>query len=189
MYQEQLCLIPVDGIADIRLHSKWNMTDIWAAGRVEIRHRGIWGNICIYGSSWTVIEATVTCRRLGYRHGYVGNAGVVGQANNRNPFWLSNVNCRARTMASTDEPEKAAGPGVLEPGEEDDDRRGPLAPPPSPPTVEDLRNLKTLEECLTAEWGYSERHCSHYRHDATVVCNSLTNSKYICPFYVFFYPH
>lgn len=33
-------------------------------GRVEIFHQGVWGTIC--GNHWTVNEANVICRELGY---------------------------------------------------------------------------------------------------------------------------
>ncbi|NWV76411.1 MARCO protein, partial [Dasyornis broadbenti] len=65
-------------------------------GRVEIFHQGSWGTICDDG--WTIREATVVCRMLGFNRVvsfFTAPAGT-GQ------IWLDDVNCSGSEITITD---------------------------------------------------------------------------------------
>ncbi|NXT48318.1 C163A protein, partial [Pluvianellus socialis] len=63
------------------------------AGRVEVKHNGVWGSVCAYDFDWEARWATVVCRRLGC--GPVAKASVYapfGQATGR--IWLQPFFCQ-----------------------------------------------------------------------------------------------
>ncbi|KAK6180370.1 hypothetical protein SNE40_012539 [Patella caerulea] len=63
--------------------------DNW--GRVEVRHLGLWSQVCIKGTSleWSDNEASVVCRMHGFKAGKsFGEIASVDQ-----PSWLSSVKC------------------------------------------------------------------------------------------------
>lgn len=76
-------------------------------GRVEILHNGVWGRIC-YLEDWTIREANVVCRQLGYDdallNAFIGggsdvDAGVIGFTNVQcvgNETSISNCTSRRR---------------------------------------------------------------------------------------------
>ncbi|KAM6307386.1 macrophage receptor MARCO [Aegotheles albertisi] len=57
-------------------------------GRVEIFHQGSWGTICDDG--WSVQDATVVCRMLGYNRATSAFTATAGTGR----IWLDDVNCR-----------------------------------------------------------------------------------------------
>ncbi|NWZ52462.1 C163A protein, partial [Haliaeetus albicilla] len=62
------------------------------AGRVEVKHNGEWGSVCIYDFDWEALWATVVCRQLGC--GRVAKASVYapfGQGTGR--IWLQPFFC------------------------------------------------------------------------------------------------
>lgn len=66
------------------------------AGRIEVLYAGVWGGINSDGfsyRSWTINEATVACRQLGYQAGAEAALanGVYGPVNG--PVWLSSLHC------------------------------------------------------------------------------------------------
>ena len=63
--------------------------DNW--GQVQVRHSGIWGQVC--NSKWNDAAANVTCRQL--NRGFIGGVayGPVTRKY-RMPFWLVDVRCR-----------------------------------------------------------------------------------------------
>ncbi|XP_017927998.2 macrophage receptor MARCO [Manacus vitellinus] len=56
-------------------------------GRVEILHEGIWGTIC--DDHWTLQEAAVVCRMLGFSHAVSAFTAGGGTGT----IWLDEVNC------------------------------------------------------------------------------------------------
>uniref|UniRef100_A0A8C3J616 SRCR domain-containing protein n=1 Tax=Calidris pygmaea TaxID=425635 RepID=A0A8C3J616_9CHAR len=63
------------------------------AGRVEVKHDGEWGSVCVYDFDWEAQWATVVCRQLGC--GSVARASVFapfGEATGR--IWLQPFFCR-----------------------------------------------------------------------------------------------
>ncbi|NXN45149.1 MARCO protein, partial [Rhinoptilus africanus] len=56
-------------------------------GRVEIFHQGSWGTICDDG--WSIQDATVVCRMLGYSHALSAFTATSGSGQ----IWLDDVNC------------------------------------------------------------------------------------------------
>ncbi|KFQ31078.1 Scavenger receptor cysteine-rich type 1 protein M130, partial [Mesitornis unicolor] len=63
------------------------------AGRVEVKHKGEWGSVCVYDFDWDANWATVVCRQLG--------CGPVARASPYAPFgqgtgriWLQPFFCR-----------------------------------------------------------------------------------------------
>lgn len=62
--------------------------DYW--GRVEVRHNGIWGQLC--NARWSDAAANVTCKQLG--RGFVGGVAF-GPVNTTDlPFWLVDISCK-----------------------------------------------------------------------------------------------
>ncbi|NXX41058.1 MARCO protein, partial [Tricholaema leucomelas] len=56
-------------------------------GRVEIFHQGSWGTICDDG--WSIQNANVVCRMLGYSHAISAFTATAGTGQ----IWLDDVNC------------------------------------------------------------------------------------------------
>ncbi|XP_010133533.1 PREDICTED: macrophage receptor MARCO [Buceros rhinoceros silvestris] len=56
-------------------------------GRVEILHNGSWGTICDDG--WTIVDANVACRMLGYSTAISSFTASAGSGQ----IWLDDVNC------------------------------------------------------------------------------------------------
>ena len=56
-------------------------------GRLEILHDDQWGTIC--DDSWSVINARVACRQLGYP----GTAGYAAEGLGSDPIWLDQLMC------------------------------------------------------------------------------------------------
>ena len=62
--------------------------DFW--GRVEIRHLGVWGQIC--SRTWNDAAANVTCRQLD--KGFIGGHALGQSESSRLPVWLSSISCK-----------------------------------------------------------------------------------------------
>ncbi len=58
-----------------------------ATGRLEVLHNGQWGTIC--DDSWTIVNARVACRQLGYP----GAAGYAAEGAGSDPIWLDQLVC------------------------------------------------------------------------------------------------
>ncbi|NXI38391.1 MARCO protein, partial [Galbula dea] len=56
-------------------------------GRVEVFHEGSWGTICDDG--WSITDATVVCRMLGYSRAISSFTAMAGTGQ----IWLDDVNC------------------------------------------------------------------------------------------------
>ncbi|NXH94949.1 MARCO protein, partial [Pachycephala philippinensis] len=65
-------------------------------GRVEIFHQGSWGTIC--DDSWTLREAGVVCRMLGFNRAVSSFTASAGTG----PIWLDDVNCKGSEITITD---------------------------------------------------------------------------------------
>ncbi|NXC07342.1 MARCO protein, partial [Orthonyx spaldingii] len=65
-------------------------------GRVEIFHRGSWGTICDDG--WTVREAGVVCRMLGFNRAVSSFTAPAGTGQ----IWLDDVTCTGSEITITD---------------------------------------------------------------------------------------
>ncbi|NXL49275.1 C163A protein, partial [Podilymbus podiceps] len=73
------------------------------AGRVEVKHEGVWGSVCNYDFDWDALWATVVCRQLG--------CGPVARASTYTPFgrgtgqiWLQPFFCRGNEKMLQDCP-------------------------------------------------------------------------------------
>ncbi|XP_074698213.1 scavenger receptor cysteine-rich type 1 protein M130-like isoform X1 [Strix aluco] len=73
------------------------------AGRVEVKHDGKWGSVCVYDFDWDARWATVVCKQLG--------CGLVARASSYAPFgqgtgqiWLQPFFCRGSEMELQDCP-------------------------------------------------------------------------------------
>ncbi|XP_053380092.1 scavenger receptor cysteine-rich type 1 protein M130-like [Mercenaria mercenaria] len=75
----------VDTSFDIRLSGG---QDYW--GRVEVRHSGVWGQLCDY--RWSDASANVTCKQLG--KGFIGGEAFGSVTTSDLPFWLVGVTCK-----------------------------------------------------------------------------------------------
>jgi hypothetical protein len=64
--------------------------DNW--GRVEVRHNGIWGQLC--NDRWTDASANVTCKELG--KGFIGGVAFGPIATPNLPFWLVDTTCSGK---------------------------------------------------------------------------------------------
>ncbi|KFQ69356.1 Macrophage receptor MARCO, partial [Phaethon lepturus] len=67
-------------------------------GRVEVFHQGSWGTICDDG--WSVQDATVVCRMLGYNRAVSAFTATAGTGQ----IWLDDVNCRGNERSIFDCP-------------------------------------------------------------------------------------
>ncbi|NWV70073.1 MARCO protein, partial [Malurus elegans] len=65
-------------------------------GRVEIFHKGSWGTIC--DDNWTVREATVVCRMLGFNRAVTSFTATGGTGE----IWLDDVNCKGSEITIMD---------------------------------------------------------------------------------------
>ncbi|XP_054053692.1 antigen WC1.1-like [Rissa tridactyla] len=73
------------------------------AGRVEVKHNGEWGSVCVYDFDWEASWATVVCRQLGC--GRVARASAYapfGEATGR--IWLQPFFCRGNEKKLQDCP-------------------------------------------------------------------------------------
>ncbi|NXV38020.1 C163A protein, partial [Rissa tridactyla] len=73
------------------------------AGRVEVKHNGEWGSVCVYDFDWEASWATVVCRQLGC--GRVTRASAYapfGEATGR--IWLQPFFCRGNEKKLQDCP-------------------------------------------------------------------------------------
>ncbi len=59
-------------------------------GRVEILYHGYWGTIC--DNSWSIQDANVACRQLGYQYAVRALSGSL-VPDGTGPIWLSYVGC------------------------------------------------------------------------------------------------
>ncbi|XP_053406028.1 deleted in malignant brain tumors 1 protein-like isoform X2 [Mercenaria mercenaria] len=75
----------VDTSFDIRLSGG---QDYW--GRVEVRHSGVWGQLC--NDRWSDASANVTCKQLG--KGFIGGVAFGPVTTPDLPFWLVDVTCK-----------------------------------------------------------------------------------------------
>ncbi|NWV95980.1 MARCO protein, partial [Machaerirhynchus nigripectus] len=65
-------------------------------GRVEIFHKGSWGTIC--DDNWTIREAGVVCRMLGFNRAVSAFTATAGTGQ----IWLDDVNCKGSEMTIAD---------------------------------------------------------------------------------------
>ncbi|KAF1498628.1 Macrophage receptor MARCO, partial [Eudyptula minor novaehollandiae] len=72
-------------------------------GRVEVFHEGSWGTICDDG--WSIQDATVVCRMLGYNRAVSAFTATAGDGQ----IWLDDVNCRGSESSIFDCPKPAWG--------------------------------------------------------------------------------
>lgn len=64
-------------------------------GRVEVRHNGIWGQIC--SRDWNDAAANATCRQLG--RGFIGGVALGTVNTTKNPIWLNSVKCKGNEQS------------------------------------------------------------------------------------------
>lgn len=60
-------------------------------GRVEINHSGIWGTIC--DDSWTIEDAHVVCKQLGFRNGARAAIGYATFGEGQGDIIMDDVKC------------------------------------------------------------------------------------------------
>ncbi|KAM6133361.1 LOW QUALITY PROTEIN: antigen WC1.1-like [Phoenicopterus ruber ruber] len=94
-----LCVQLCGGTGEVRLVGGGSR----CAGRVEVKHEGEWGSVCIYDFDWKALWATVVCRQLG--------CGPVARASTYTPFgqgtgriWLQPFFCRGTERTLQDCP-------------------------------------------------------------------------------------
>ncbi len=58
-------------------------------GRVEVLHNSNWGTVC--DDNWSLFDADVVCRQLGYQSGVASRGGKFGEGTG--PIWLDDVMC------------------------------------------------------------------------------------------------
>jgi len=68
-----------------------------AEGLIEVYHDGAWGSVCNH--KWTIKDAEVTCKQLGYMQGTTtwlakGRSPLSLYGNSTGPIWLSDVKCK-----------------------------------------------------------------------------------------------
>ena len=89
------------GIDDVRLVAPTNLppNNKTAIGKVEILHRGFWGSICDRTTGITQEEASLICRRVGYRYGYKVRRGTFSFRNQGyGMFWMNGMSCEKDAM-------------------------------------------------------------------------------------------
>jgi hypothetical protein len=69
------------------------------SGRVEVFHKGQWGTIC--DDSWSMNDAKVACRQLGYLYAVRTLSGSQ-VPDGTGPIWLSNVGCTGSERSLSD---------------------------------------------------------------------------------------
>ena len=78
-------------------------------GTVEIFHNKTWGTICD-NPSWTLIDATVVCRQLGFPGAIDAPRGAYfGQGGKLAPIWLGGVECEGSEVKIEQCPQGSVG--------------------------------------------------------------------------------
>ncbi|XP_060571753.1 deleted in malignant brain tumors 1 protein-like isoform X2 [Ruditapes philippinarum] len=77
----------VDMSFAVRLGNDSSLKNYW--GEVNVRHKGIWGQVCSMGNNWNDRAAGIVCRQLGFKGG-----AAYGTVNETfMPSWIIDMNC------------------------------------------------------------------------------------------------
>ncbi|WAR00368.1 LOW QUALITY PROTEIN: DMBT1-like protein, partial [Mya arenaria] len=85
-------LSEVDRSFDVRL----NNNSYW--GEVNVRHEGVWGQVCAMGDNWNDKAARVVCRQLNFTGGQA--YGTVNET--FKPSWIMDMNCTGEEKSLKD---------------------------------------------------------------------------------------
>lgn len=77
----------VDMSFAVRLGNGSDSSQYW--GEVNVRHKGVWGQVCSMGDNWNDKAAEIVCKQLGFRGG-----AAYGTVNETfMPSWIIDMNC------------------------------------------------------------------------------------------------
>ena len=74
----------------VRLGQDEDKKPYW--GEVNVRHKGVWGQVCNHGNSWNNISADIVCKQLGFKGG--SDYGTVNET--FMPIWITDMNCTGK---------------------------------------------------------------------------------------------